>query len=270
MIQRLALILITLFWVTMNFLLWRSEYGQRQAPGTPVDPEVVWQKMLTAPDSSSLSVFHHRKKIGFCHWITSVGEELSKAREEDAPPEGMVGKVADYRLALEGNVALPDAAGRVRFDGQLKLDRERTWQDFHLRLNFQPVIWEIRSRAADGTVVLSAEQGEAHYQRLFRLSDLENPDALLRQLLDPMTYGLLRNFGLGTSLSKPGSLRLGLQWEARHDTTRIAHSLIRTYRLQARVLDRYSIVLIVSRVGEILRIELPNELILVNDQLGGA
>ena len=265
---RVALILITLFWVTMNVLLWRAEYGQPQARGTPVDPELVWQKMLTAPDSSSLSVFHHRKKIGFCHWITSVGEELSKVREEDAP-EGRVGRVSDYRLQLEGNLALPEQAGRMRFDGHLKLDRDGGWQDFHLRLNFQPITWDIRASAAQGTVVVRAEEGDARYERVFKLSDLQNPDALLRQLLDPMTYGLLRGFGLGNTLPPASQLKLGIQWEARHDTTQIAHAPVRTYRLQARLLDRYSIVLVVSRVGEILRIELPNELVLVNDQLGG-
>jgi hypothetical protein len=42
---------------------------------------------------------------------------------------------------------------------------------------------------------------------------------------------------------------------------------VRVYRLQARLLDRYQIVVVVSRVGEILRVELPNGLLLVNEAL---
>src|SRR5437667_7086729 len=117
MISRAALILITVFWITMNVLLWRAEYGPQRAAGASVPAEVVWQKMLTAPDSSSLSIFHHGKKIGFCHWITSVGEELSKAREEDGPPEGMVGRMSGYRIQIEGNLAQAGSANRARFDG---------------------------------------------------------------------------------------------------------------------------------------------------------
>jgi hypothetical protein len=39
--------------------------------------------------------------------------------------------------------------------------------------------------------------------------------------------------------------------------------------LEASAADRYSAVLFVSRVGEILRMELPDGLVLVNDQLAG-
>src|SRR5678815_2728618 len=77
MIYRGVLILLTGFWVTMNVLLWRAEYGQPDPAGSAVPADLVWQKILTAPDSSSLTIYHHRKKVGFCHWITSIGEDLS-------------------------------------------------------------------------------------------------------------------------------------------------------------------------------------------------
>ena len=271
MVYRAALILITLFWITMNVLLWRAEYGGRLAPGTPVPADLVWQKMLTAPDSSSLSIFHHGKKIGFCHWITTVGEELSKVKEEDAPPEGMLGQITGYRIHVEGNVAVNEAANRARFDANLALGKERDWQQLHVRVNLRPVIWEAHADAAAGSVTLSAEENKVRYQRVFKLADLQNPDALMRELLGPMTYSLLSGagFGFGAGLPKGGSLRLGLKWQARHHTVTIAHSAVRTYRVETRLLDRYDVVLIVSRVGEILRIELPNELVLVNDQLAG-
>jgi hypothetical protein len=39
--------------------------------------------------------------------------------------------------------------------------------------------------------------------------------------------------------------------------------------LQARLLDRYSMVIFVSRAGEFLRVELPDGITMANDQLGG-
>ena len=45
------------------------------------------------------------------------------------------------------------------------------------------------------------------------------------------------------------------------------HTSVRAYRLEATVLDKYRMRVIVSRVGEILRVELPDGWELVNDQL---
>jgi hypothetical protein len=67
---------------------------------------------------------------------------------------------------------------------------------------------------------------------------------------------------------KPGGLSLGLVWEARTDWIAIGHASVRAYRLRARLFDRYEVVVTVSPVGEILRVELPGEWTLVNEQLG--
>jgi hypothetical protein len=267
MIYRSALILITLFWITMNVLLWRTEYGQRQTPGTQVRPEIIWQKILTAPDSSSLSIYQRGKKIGFCHWITSIGEDLSKV-QDDTAPEGLVQRVTGYRLQLEGNLAVADQPGRARFEGSLVLDAHRQWQEIMVRLHQRPSTWEVRSVAAEQTVVLKVDEGGPPAQRVIKFSDLANPEALMRELLGPFAYSMLSNLGLGQSLPQAGALRVGLRWDGRHDMLKIGHSMVRTYRLQTRLLDRYQVVIVVSRVGEILRMELPNDLVLINDQLG--
>ena len=268
MIHRLALLLITLFWILMNVLLWRAEYGARKVPGAAVSPQAVWQKILTAPDSSSLTILYQGKKVGFCHWITSVGQELSRASEADPPPEGMVDKVAGYRVILEGNLALAEASMRSHFEGNLQLDKDQQWQEIRLRLNMRPAVWELRSRATERTVTLSMDDSGIRFGRVFKFSDFENPDALMRELLGPAAAGLVTTLGFTGRLPSIQATGLGLKWEARHDTLRIAHSKVRAYRLETRVLDRYSIVIIVSRVGEILKVQLPNDIVLVNDQLG--
>src|SRR5437763_16707299 len=109
MAARLIFAGLAAFWITMNILLWRAEYGARAALGTTVPAHVVWTKILTAPDSSSLTIYQSGKKIGFCHWITSVGEDLAKLSAGESPPEGMVQKIVNYRLDLDGNVMLGTA-----------------------------------------------------------------------------------------------------------------------------------------------------------------
>ena len=52
MIPRLTFLGLAGFWLAMNFFLWRAEYGSRGGD-TPVPAELVWQKILSAPDASS-------------------------------------------------------------------------------------------------------------------------------------------------------------------------------------------------------------------------
>ena len=65
----------------------------------------------------------------------------------------------------------------------------------------------------------------------------------------------------------PASLANGIKWEARRDTLKIGHEPVQVYRLQTRVLDRYAIVIFISRAGEILRAELPDGMVLVQNEL---
>src|SRR5574342_757057 len=102
MFARAAFILIALFWLTMNVLLWRTEFGGRPGAGSSVPAELVWQKILTAPDSSSLVILLNEKRAGVCHWITGVGEQWSEIGDENVP-SGLPERPAGYRLRVEGN-----------------------------------------------------------------------------------------------------------------------------------------------------------------------
>src|SRR5882724_4252655 len=117
MFSRVTLILVTVFWLIMNFLLWRSEFGGRNHVGTSVPVEVVWQKILTAPDNSRLEILHHGKKIGYCQWTANVGQELATGKmiTEEIPPDGLSQKLTSYRLDFEGNLSVIEGPNRLRF-----------------------------------------------------------------------------------------------------------------------------------------------------------
>jgi hypothetical protein len=63
------------------------------------------------------------------------------------------------------------------------------------------------------------------------------------------------------------AVTLGLNWEGRQDWMQMGRSRVRVYHLRARFLEKYEAVVVVSRVGEILRVELPGEVKLVNEAL---
>jgi hypothetical protein len=137
----------------------------------------------------------------------------------------------------------------------------------NVRLSVRPASWEIHSVAAEQTVRIKADDGESRFERVYRFSDLKNPGALIRDYTGPFGYALLGSLELPAATEAPESFARGIKWEARRDTLKIGHEPMGVYRLQTRLLDRYAIVIFVSRVGEILRVELPDQIVLIHDQL---
>lgn len=267
MLARATFVLITAFWVAMNVWLWRAEYGGRDTTSGPVPIEVVWRKVLTAPDSSSLTILYQGRRVGFCHWTTAVGEDLARLKGEPVPPEGMVQRVGGYQIQMEGNVILEDFRNRIRFDCQLKLATNQLWEQFDLRVNLRPGLWEIHSRAAEQTARVRVVDEDGEFNRVFKFSELRNPAGLLEGLTGPVGLAALEGLGWPRALLDGGGPGWKTQWEARRETVKLGSISMRAYRLRSRFLNRYQVSILVSRVGEILRIELPNGIILTNDQL---
>jgi hypothetical protein len=269
MLSRVALVLITLLWVATNVLLWRSEFGPGIRAGSEMPVAVVWQKVLTAPDDSALQIIHHGRKIGFCQWVANVGNEQAtgKTPSEDLVPDGLVERLTGYRIDFNGGVAVSDLPNRLRFELTMRFSTNHSWQDLRLRLNLRPNVWEIYSAAASQSLRLKITDAAGQTDRVFPFANLRNPKALLQEFADPLTLGLLGAAGLPATSGTLSSSSLGLTWGARNDWLKIGHSPVRVYRLWARVWDRFQVVVLVSRIGEILRVELPDDLVLINDDL---
>jgi hypothetical protein len=271
MLKRVWLGLVTVFWVTMIALLWRSEFGSRQQPGSSVPPEMVWKKILTAPDYSQLVIRYHTNTIGSCRWRPDVGQELATGArmDEDEPVEGMIPDLSHYTLDLDGYVTLPDFPVRTRFSSLLKLSTNFSWLRFDGRAVMRPDTYELSASATEQTVSLRVDAGGDQFTRVFRFSELQNPQKLLLELGGPMLPLLASSLGMPIATNQISATSFGLHWEARHDWLTIGGNRVRAYRLQARPLGRYRITLYVSPVGEILRAELPGDLVLLNEALSG-
>jgi hypothetical protein len=271
MTSRITFLLIALFWLTMTYLLWRSEYVGHNQVGSSVPVELVWRKILTAPDDSRLEIMHNGKKVGYCRWAANIGQDQAVGRilSDEVPPEGMAPALVNYRLNFEGNLALSDYGSRMRFDLEVRLTTNHVWQAFDLRLNLRPTIWEVHSVASEEKVRFVTSDRDGKSERVFKFADLQNPQALLQDFDVPAPLGML---GLlspfpHSQTPAPALPPLSLDWKARNDWIPIGHTSVRAYRLEATVLDRYRMRVIVSRVGEILRVELPDGWELLNDQL---
>jgi hypothetical protein len=264
---RVHFLLVTAFFITMNVLLWRSEFGSRGHLGAPVPTELVWEKVLTSPDNSYLEVRHHGVKIGRAHWAASIGEAVTsgQAVSDDIPPEGMVKALTGYSISFDGTVSLDDLS-RLRFDLNLKLDTNQNWRTMSLKFTVKPFSWEIQASAEEQALRFQAE-GDERIDRRFTFADLRNPEKIARELGGPALPGALAAMGLSLPQGSPAPVGLALHWEARNDRLQIGNNFVRVYRLEARLFERLKAALFVSPVGEILRLELPDEIVMTNDAL---
>jgi hypothetical protein len=265
MIARVTFIFIAAFWVTMNLLLWRTEYGSRGG-GTVVPPALVWRKILTAPDASSLTIFQAGQRTGFCEFSTSVEQEMAKLDEDRPPPEGLVAR-AGYQIRLNGNMSLGDFTNRLRFDGRLSFSPARNWRELNLKASSREVTATIHSVATNQTVTLEIKTDGSTLLRVFTFADLQNPSTLIRAVAGNHGADLLSAFDWPVMPQATTALAANLQWEARRDRLMIGHEPVPIYRLETHVLE-YNVVIYVSTLGEILRVELPGGVIATLDEWG--
>jgi hypothetical protein len=128
---------------------------------------------------------------------------------------------------------------------------------------------EIHSVATNQTVHLKIISEGAVTEREFTFADLQNPNILMRAFAGDLGGSLLGELDLFPVPQTPSALAGNLHWEAHHDRLLVGHEPVSAYRLETRFLD-HAIVIYVSTLGEILRVELPGGTTALLDQLGSS
>lgn len=263
MISRILFIFIVVFWVAMNLLLWRTEYGSHGG-GTVVPVALVWRKILTAPDASSLTIFQSGQRTGFCEFSTSVEQEMAQLDEDKPPPEGLVAR-AGYQIRINGNMSLGDFTNRLRFDGRLQFFSSRQWRELNLKASTHEFTATIHSVATNQTVALEIKTDGATILHVFTFADLQNPNTLIRALAGNSGDDFFGGFAWPALPQGAPALAANLQWEARRDRLMIGHEAVPVYCLKTHLLE-YHVAIYVSTLGEILRVELPGGVIATLDE----
>ncbi len=181
--SRIFFAVIAGFWLVMNFLLWRSQSGAHSQIGSAIPVEIVWDKILTAPDNSSLDIYDHGKKTGFCQWMVNTGgaaQALNQSLSKDYAPDGLIPQPGGYGLSLEGNTAI-FGTNRVRFEMQLRLSTNQTWQDFRFTAKMRPAVWDIHANAAAQKIMVKVNGDGGSWQKTVKFSDFQHPESLLEE-----------------------------------------------------------------------------------------
>jgi hypothetical protein len=265
MTPRVTFLFIAAFWLIMNALLWRVEHGT-YGTGVPVPVDLVWRKILTAPDASSMNIFQDGERTGFCEFSTSIETEMSQLDENSVPPEGVVAR-AGYSIHLNGNTSLDDFTNRLRFDARLQFSAKRHWRELNLKIASHQASVEIHSLATNQTVHLKITNDGFAIERDLAFEDLRNPNTLLRTFVGSFGGGLFSALDLPDLPLESAGTAQNIQWEAHRARLRVGHEPVSAYRLETRVLA-HPIVIYVSTLGEILRVELPGGITATLDEWG--
>lgn len=254
MSARLTFLAITAFWVTMNVLLWRAEYGAHTSE-TPVPIQIVWRKILTAPDASSLSVYQKGERTGYCEFSTSVGQEMAAMDVDKLPSEGLV-KQAGYQIHLAGNLAFGDFTNRLKFDGRVKFRNARAWRELSLLISTRAVQIEVHAQATNPLVRIKLATENGSIERDLPLTDLQDPSAVARTFLGGYMDPVMDALDLPDMASMASNQ--SLEWTACRTRVKMGTQPVPVYRLEASLLG-HPITVDVGTLGEILRVQLPGD-----------
>ena len=255
MTARLTFLGIVVFWLAMNALLWNAEYGSRGGD-TPVPAQLVWKKILTAPDASSLSVYQNGDRMGYCEFSTGVGQQMATYDEDKPPPEGFSTR-AGYQIHIAGNVSLGDFTNRLKFDVRVQFTRLREWQELTAHITSRQAVIEIHSLATNQTAHIKCSNDALPLlERDIAFTDLQDPGAIIRALTGNLTGGFLEAFDLSDLM--PAATAERIEWDARRTSVKIGSEAVPVYQLETTVLGR-PVTVDVSTLGEILCIDLPGD-----------
>ncbi len=278
MFKHLPILLITTFWLGMNYLLWQRDFQATGIAGSEIPVETLWRKILEAPDDSILDIFHQKIRIGSFRWTPTVHEDLAalaiSARSEYAT-EGMIKKAASYSIDIRnGNLYVGREIKRLRYDASMSFDTNLTWETMDLRLTQKPVTLIVAGSKTNEVLHVAWEKDKQRSSRELKFDDLRDPGQIINQLFGNLPFaafasGLLSGYGSDTStpLDTLKMLKLGVRYEARQDWLKIGHSKLRAYKFIARLPNQMEAVVYVSRLGEILRVLLPNDIEIRNTRL---
>jgi hypothetical protein len=149
--------------------------------------------------------------------------------------------------------------------GTVELSSSNTWERLQVRVDQRPKSWEIQAEAGSDQVRMIYEEGRQRFEQTFETRNRAALQLMLAPYLKALPPGLIPDL----ALSHPESLVKNVSIDARSDWMQIGRSRVRVYRLSARLPGQLEATAFISRAGELLRIQLPDRLQLVNDAIIG-
>jgi hypothetical protein len=196
-------------------------------------------------------------------WHPSIREA---SRSNGTAIEGMVSAPAGHSIRVSTRFHGSDSPlDRLMILGTVDLSPSNTWEKLQARVDHRPKSWEIHAEAGSDQIHMIYEAGRQRFEQTFETRNRAALQLMLAPYLTALPSGLIPD----NILSSPDSLTRSVSIEARSDWMQIGRSRVRVYRLSARLPGQLEATAFISRAGELLKIQLPDRLQLVNDAIVG-
>lgn len=293
------------FWVLMNALLWRAEYGGG-ARGNPLPVSNVLSRIMETPDPSELDIYLGQEKWGSCRWmVVQVGQEGPSPGEasatladqevdlEAAEMSGLIRDITAFTISLDGYLQWEDRPRGIRFMLQLEMTPARDWVALDGKVGMLGTWLHLHADQKSEQFTVELDQDGSRTAFEWGLQELKDPRQWVQKLSDqgvlpplvlPLLMGALdwipslpealSDSGVSSASSLAHSPDLssnaeGATWSAFSDWLNVAHSRLRIYRLEGPYGEALPFQVTVNRAGEILLVELPRGLKLSNQSVLG-
>jgi hypothetical protein len=158
------------------------------------------------------------------------------------------------------------------------MDSELNWQDFHATLDTKQNVWEFHSINTNQVLNVKYDGALGQWERSTTFEEMNDPAKLIDQFAGPALGPLIKpllpsqgagGFALGQAQPElsAGPLTLGFEWDAYNDAMRLGSTRVRIYRLEFKLPGDRKITVRVSRVGEILQVQFPGQLVMDNESI---
>ncbi len=125
----------------------------------------------------------------------------------------------------------------------------------------------INAFAKDETVLLRIETPQETISKKFTFAELMNPSFILQSLGGPLAMMLLPQLIPGSQTNIAELPKLDINWRCYYDNLAVGKSTLRVYRIEAKLPGGFQVAATISKAGEILKIELPDNIVLLNEAL---
>ncbi|HON09188.1 MAG TPA: hypothetical protein PLW02_13910 [Verrucomicrobiota bacterium] len=268
MINRIVLIVVCIFWLVMNLVLYRYEVGDKNKYHSSVPIETVWKKVLMSPDQSSLEIFQSGRRIGNCRWIAGAGEEQMRKflqSEEGEPTKNVIEKPNFYTIDFDGSLAIKEVKGNIRFYFFAVLPDEKSWSNVNVRVSFEKMNIIVNASSSNETVSIRIETPDNLISRRFTFAELSNPANILQSVGGPIGLLFLPELTSITKTNASATSKINLDYKSYYHNMTVGTTTLWVYRVEVSLFKRFTAAINISKAGEVLKVELPNNIELINE-----
>ncbi|WP_395735541.1 hypothetical protein [Prosthecobacter sp.] len=258
MFWRVAAVLAVLFWAVMSGLLVRDIYFPEASRFAIVPPKMVMNLFLRQSETfgTTLHLYHHREKIGHA--------DLQVSRRNKA--EGLV----MYDLIAHGVVEQAEPGDQMRSIaatwsiGSTLADAER-WQHLTLKASFphQDASMHLNWNEDQPSPEVQVKQGD---RVVMNSKDVK----MLVDMVSGKGGAMAVLSMFGGSLPKSGSTQPeAMTLQAREGLMALAGRQRKCFILTLPILGMYEVKMIFTEAGELARIDLPDDYVLLEPTIHG-